>query len=209
MRQATVSIRDEDFAGSEEIISSFRDAEILDIQTLSCDWSGGVVRVRVKQEFDERQLDGADSVDWWEQVSDAEPGYVYLLEMSATEDPDPLTPTTDEVLPVDSLEVTDEGFTFDIAGSQDGIRTVLEGFEDADMTVMLEELHGYRNEEAPLHRLTERQREVLEVAYENGYYTVPRTATTEEVAAELDVDPSTVAEHLQRAERNLMSELFG
>ena len=38
-----------------------------------------------------------------------------------------------------------------------------------------------------------------------GYYEVPREASTADIAAEIDVDPSTVTEHLQRAERNLLS----
>lgn len=36
MRQAIVSIRDEDFAGSEEVISVFRDAELLDVEIWPC-----------------------------------------------------------------------------------------------------------------------------------------------------------------------------
>jgi predicted DNA binding protein len=38
-----------------------------------------------------------------------------------------------------------------------------------------------------------------------GYYEVPRDVSTNEIAAQLDLDSSTVAEHLQRAERNLLS----
>jgi len=41
-----------------------------------------------------------------------------------------------------------------------------------------------------------------------GYYEVPKQVSSEEIAAELDLDPSTVAEHLQRAERNLLGQLL-
>ena len=57
--------------------------------------------------------------------------------------------------------------------------------------------------------LTDRQREVLEVAYGLGYYDVPRMSSTAEIATELGVDDSTVAEHLQRPEHNLLESLFG
>jgi len=59
--------------------------------------------------------------------------------------------------------------------------------------------------ERPLDPLAERQREVLRTAYEMGHYDVPRGVSSADLAAELDVDASTVAEHLQRAERNLLT----
>jgi predicted DNA binding protein len=73
----------------------------------------------------------------------------------------------------------------------------------------LEKLRDYRIQETPLDALTDRQQEVLQVAYDLGYYDVPRRSSTAEIASELDVDDSTVAEHLQRAERNLLKTLLG
>lgn len=207
MRQAIVSIRDEDFAGSEAVISVFRDAELVDVETLSCDWTGGVVRMHVEEQLDGHELDTAGTVDWWEEVSHSGSGYVYLLEMSTTDASVPRAPPTDEVLPVGFIEIGDRGFTFDISGTQEGIRTVLEGFEEADIDVLLEGIHEYRSQLNPFDSLTERQQEVLTVAYESGYYEVPRGTSTSEIAAKLGVDGSTVAEHLQRAERNLVSTI--
>lgn len=208
MRQAHVSIRDEDFTGGEDIISGFRDVGLLDLEVLSCDWSGGVVRVRVEEEIDGQRLDESDTVEWWERVSRSESGYVYLIEMTATDTADPMNPTTDGVLPADNIQIGERGVTFDISGTQEGIRNVIAGFEDADIAVALQGLHNYRSQASPLEPLTERQREVLNVAYRSGYYDVPRSTSTTEVAAELGVDGSTVAEHLQRAERNLISAVL-
>lgn len=208
MRQAIVSIRDEDFTGSEAVISAFREAGVLDVELLSCDWTGGVIRARVEEKLDERRLDESDTIEWWERVSGSGSGYVYLIEMTATDRSGPMTPTTDEVLPANHIEIGERGFTFDISGTQEGIRDVIAGFEDADIDVALQGLREYRSRADPLESLTERQREVLEVAYGSGYYDVPRDTSTTEVAAELGVDGSTVAEHLQRAERNLISALL-
>lgn len=55
--------------------------------------------------------------------------------------------------------------------------------------------------------LTDRQREVLTTAYERGYYDQPRRVTGEELAAELDISPSTFAQHVRAAERNLLTLL--
>lgn len=60
-----------------------------------------------------------------------------------------------------------------------------------------------------MEKLTARQREVLETAFDRGYYDVPRSASTAEIAAEFDLDDSTVSEHLQRAERNVLAAVFG
>jgi DNA-binding CsgD family transcriptional regulator len=54
--------------------------------------------------------------------------------------------------------------------------------------------------------LTERQRAVLQTAYEAGYYDYPRTATQDEVATALDITGSTVAEHLRNAEATLVEQ---
>lgn len=57
-------------------------------------------------------------------------------------------------------------------------------------------------------RLTDRQREVLSLAYESGYYDRPRETTGEALAETLDINPSTFAQHIRAAERNLLSLLY-
>lgn len=56
-------------------------------------------------------------------------------------------------------------------------------------------------------RLTDRQREVLEVAYQMGYFSYPREANATDVAEELGIDSSTFTEHLAAAQSKLMKEL--
>lgn len=57
-------------------------------------------------------------------------------------------------------------------------------------------------------RLTPRQREVLETAFEMGYFERPRRANATEVAAELGIDPSTFREHLSAAEGKLLEDVL-
>lgn len=57
-------------------------------------------------------------------------------------------------------------------------------------------------------RLTDRQREVLETAHRMGYFERPRGANATEIAAALDIDPSTYSEHLAAAQRKLLADLF-
>lgn len=58
-----------------------------------------------------------------------------------------------------------------------------------------------------LPELTGRQREVLSLAVERGYYELPRETTTERLADELDINRRTVEDHLRRAERKLITTL--
>ena len=51
--------------------------------------------------------------------------------------------------------------------------------------------------------LTDRQREVLAMAIDEGYYDIPRQATLEELAQELDVSHQALSECLRRAQRQL------
>jgi len=57
-------------------------------------------------------------------------------------------------------------------------------------------------------RLTDRQREVVETAYEMGYFEYPRESNATEVAAALDIQPSTFTEHLTAAQGKLLGELL-
>lgn len=57
--------------------------------------------------------------------------------------------------------------------------------------------------------LTSRQAEAVETATEMGYYAVPRQASLDAVASELEVANSTASELLRRAESRLMPRLVG
>jgi predicted DNA binding protein len=56
--------------------------------------------------------------------------------------------------------------------------------------------------------LTDRQREVLATAHEMGYFAYPKRANAERVAAELDIGPSTFAEHVAAAQDKLLAAVL-
>lgn len=56
--------------------------------------------------------------------------------------------------------------------------------------------------------LTERQREVLQTAFEMGYYEWPRDCTGADVADELGIASATFSEHVFTAERKVLAFLF-
>ncbi|ELZ04795.1 bacterio-opsin activator HTH domain-containing protein [Natrialba chahannaoensis JCM 10990] len=58
-------------------------------------------------------------------------------------------------------------------------------------------------------KLTDRQQEVLETAYQMGYFERPKGANATEVAAELDITQSTFTEHLGAAQRKIFADVLG
>nr|WP_282594569.1 helix-turn-helix domain-containing protein [Halomarina salina] len=56
--------------------------------------------------------------------------------------------------------------------------------------------------------MTDRQLEVMRAAVEVGYYDVPKRGDREDIAAALDLSPSTIGRHLQKAERHIVTRLL-
>jgi predicted DNA binding protein len=70
-------------------------------------------------------------------------------------------------------------------------------------------LGGHKIKQSMSGKLSDKQLEILEVAYQMGYFRVPQEVTAEEIATELDISRSTLSERLRRVEHNLCELLFG
>jgi len=62
--------------------------------------------------------------------------------------------------------------------------------------------------ESLLSKLTHRQRQMLLTAYALGYYDVPRRISSDDLSRHLNVDKSTIVEHLRKAERKLIGGII-
>lgn len=207
MRQAVLTFNDDTMA--EWGFSALLDAGLRNVEVLSCDGPLGVVRIHTEEKPDEHQLNESKTIEWWEQVSNEESEYVYLIEGNAAHTTGTNGIDSDQLPRTEHVDIHDHSFTLTYTGPQARISDMVTGFETAGIDATLQQLRGYRAQDTPLDTLTARQREVLEVAFERGYYDVPRSASTTELAAELELDDSTVSEHLQRAERNLIGAVLG
>ncbi len=97
--------------------------------------------------------------------------------------------------------------------SPEPIAEIVEALESRQATVRLECLVRSipADEESIVvdaGRLTDRQREVLEVAHRMGYFSYPRQSDAATVAEELGIVRSTFAEHLAAAQRRLLEGVF-
>lgn len=72
-----------------------------------------------------------------------------------------------------------------------------------------EPLDSGRLTEVLVSKLTDDQLDVLERAYTEGYFEMPRELSATELADELDIAQSTVSERLRTAERSLLEIIYG
>lgn len=208
MREAVIDLTDRELEalGYGDLVSLCRDAGIRDVELLEDEGRRSVPQIEVEERLDEGRLDGLDCVDDWEFVSEKDDTYLYLLEVTALEMPQSATEDHDELVGPCDPTLTERGLLLSLVGSQETIREMLRNFEAAGVVPDLHKLGEYEGGERTLDGLTERQFEVLRTAYDMGFYEIPREATTDEIAAELGIDAATVSDHLQRAERNLLTQ---
>ncbi|QPV61465.1 GAF domain-containing protein [Halosimplex litoreum] len=79
---------------------------------------------------------------------------------------------------------------------------------DGEATVLAQRTDPTVAESDPFDALTERQRAALLAAYDAGFFEWPRHSSGEKVAADLSVAQPTFAEHLRRAQANLLRSLL-
>ncbi|WP_247729606.1 helix-turn-helix domain-containing protein [Halovivax limisalsi] len=117
--------------------------------------------------------------------------------------------TRGSLLTIPPVVCHDDGSnSFTIVGTDADIQRAVEAVPD-DVGLVIDAVGGETVAPADARAaLSPRQRTAVETALELGYYEVPRTATTADVAAELDCATATAAEHLQRAEARVLETLF-
>lgn len=78
----------------------------------------------------------------------------------------------------------------------------------SDASVTVERIGPHRpGARDALSGLTERQRKVLDIALEMGYYETPRRTTHADIAERASLEPATVSRHLQRIESHTLRAL--
>jgi len=94
-------------------------------------------------------------------------------------------------------------------GDESALQTLFTAMtDDAPFQMEVLETGSYTPDQHSLTRLlTTRQREVLEVAINAGYYEAPRQATHDDIADHLGIAPTTVGEHLRKVERRVFTAI--
>jgi predicted DNA binding protein len=107
------------------------------------------------------------------------------------------------------IEFTDRGgILVTVVGTHNMLREALKAIPE-EINVSIQQVGKYTpGTRDMLSMLTERQREVFETAVDMGYYDIPREVNQGDLAEELGCAPSTVDEHLRKAESKMLSALL-
>ncbi|RLM87972.1 PAS domain S-box protein [Halobellus sp. Atlit-38R] len=168
----------EDGAVTNVASAASQSAGIDEVQQISTDGAGGVLRLRLTQPF--LALDLADH------------GAVFR---EATADP---TTTT---------------LVIDIPDSID-VRTVMQlvrgTFSNVELRAKqtLDQATEHTLYSKFLDKLTDRQLEVIQMAYYSGFFESPRESTGEEIAEKLGISPPAFYQHARTVQRKLFTTLF-
>ncbi len=208
MREAVINIGDEDLEalGIGELVSICHSAGLRDFEEFACYGNGAVVQVEVDSPIDIAALRELDYVDRIESLNASGNVERYLIAFTSPTLSEAIASHADDLVGTCDPDLGDEGVTMSFVGPQRAIRGTVSEYRSAGVAPDLKQIGDFSGSDHPLEALTDRQREVVHRAFDMGYYDVPRRVSTRDVADELGLDASTVAEHLQRAERNLLSQ---
>ena len=183
---------------------SYPDAEFRVLAALPADDDTGVGLVEVS---------APDLPDVVGEMDDAEGVLrLELLEASAesalvefeTADPLLLLSVSESAVPLElPLTVQDGEAELDVTASRDSLSTLAGQLETFGMSFDVEYVRELSDSE---HLLTDRQRRLLDVAVEEGYYDSPRNCTLTELAEKVGVAKSTASETLHRAEGKIIKQ---
>lgn len=211
MREATIRIPHSELEGTgfESFISICLSNGLQNLTELACQKDGCLFVVTLNSELPQTELDEIEGMEWWEKISATGDNVTYLCKMLVITNPSENPGKLQEIeVSNNGMRVNDDGIDVSVVGTQEEISQSIEQYNNEGVEVVLRRISDYTGPETTLDALTERQREVLEKAYELGYFNMPRNASASDVAEELGLSLSTVTEHLHRAEHNLLSKLF-
>ena len=149
------------------------------------------------------------SVDEYEVVDIDDEGFHAFVQVSSAARGNALLETAHEhALIIDTpLEFVGDAVRATVVGTHENLRRALGTMPD-ELSFSVNDAGTYvPGGEDLLSPLTDRQLEVFETAVEQGYYDVPRRATHKDIADNLGCAPSTVDEHLRKAESRVVSGL--
>ncbi len=136
--------------------------------------------------------------------------YVYIRDATTDSLQEMFEPiSSGGLIVVPPIEYDPDGtVAFSIFGPDDEVQDATESIS-VPVDVTIEAVGGLAGTTAAVETLlTDRQREVVKTAVNLGYYDIPRTTSQEEIAVELDSAPSTIAEHLRKAEARVLRAQF-
>lgn len=109
---------------------------------------------------------------------------------------------------VERIQVTPTGWVQTARFADRAAFEEFRSFWQRNTTFQLRRLTRGASADRPADALTDRQRDALATAHAMGYFEIPRDATLEEIADELDISPPALSERLRRAQDRLLDDVL-
>ncbi|WP_227377844.1 helix-turn-helix domain-containing protein [Haladaptatus halobius] len=112
---------------------------------------------------------------------------------------------SDVLMPMPVKFLSDDRLRVKFIGEHKPLQRILERVSEF-VDIEIEQTGEYVSQGHLDSVLTDRQREILSIAIEHGYYEVPRQATIREIADGVGLSQATVGEHFQKIESRILSQ---
>ena len=147
----------------------------------------------------------ADDVTDLELLSKTEQKAIVQIE---TDNPLLLLPVSRVGVPLQTPFVISDGIaSWELFTTHSKLSALTDEFDTLGITYDVSSIKEFQDEQKRS-LLTPRQEEVLEVAYEVGYYDTPRESTLTQVATSLDISKATGSDLLHRAEGKIIDRFI-
>ncbi|PSP78497.1 hypothetical protein BRC81_08120 [Halobacteriales archaeon QS_1_68_20] len=193
------NVLDDRFVGGA--VREFRDVGIRDLSVVSCHHDKLAFRVLLNDDVDESVVTDDEAVLDFQRLSKSTPEYLLVADLPVTFiDGCPVT-----VVCGHDVSVRADGLELSVIAEHSVIQQIGTRIQNTDLACEVLRIRDYEGSVSDARKaLTSRQSDIILHAYREGYYETPRETTLSELADDLGIDESTVAEHLQRAEKNVL-----
>ncbi|MFB6153403.1 MAG: helix-turn-helix domain-containing protein [Halodesulfurarchaeum sp.] len=193
----------------QEITRSYPDTDFRVLTILVGDGTGHAVVELISNQPSNilGNLQNKEDIDQLDVLSVGESRAVLQIE---TDETSILEPLTEAGVPLETpIYITNGTADVEFTTSQHRLSDLHSRLQNSGLTYRVDFI-GYDGKHSPNNEpnLTERQSAVFAVAYELGYFELPKEATIQDVADRTDVSKSTASDILRRAIRNLV-EWYG
>jgi predicted DNA binding protein len=103
---------------------------------------------------------------------------------------------------------TKEKMIISVTGREDNLKKILDLFKNIGTVNKISFVKSIYNEQTILSCLTDKQKEILIAAKNNGYYSYPRKINSQELSKKIGLSKPTVVQHLRKAEVRLVSNIL-
>ena len=195
----------------EPILRNIEEMEMVDLLRLDLAKGVkiGVVRFRMTPGADFRELASSGLFEVLEMIEEKGDEVLCLIKVSEVPGFEGLKQKADlDLKMVPPMRLTKEKVTYSFVGEDEQIAKMLALAKDIGGDIKLSVHQASFERSDLLSVLTERQRSLMLLAKDMGYYEYPRRARTEDMAKAAGLSPSTVIEHLRKSEVRLMAEIM-